>query len=134
MQTTSWPEKYHPRSRAEIVVPKKKAEAMVAFLEKQSSKASKPTVLFLSGPVDKKSVRSSYWHERTSLSSNGELRHQRFITRTYRLRARIDSTVAMPTRVKLRISSTFLTEAQSTTRLYQTLSEAATREAEAQLF
>ena len=50
MQTTSWPEKYHPRSSAEIVVPKKKAEAMVAFLEKQSSKASKPTVLFLSGP------------------------------------------------------------------------------------
>mgnify|MGYP003317486783 CR=1 FL=1 len=32
MQTTSWPEKYHPRSRAEIVVPKKKAEAMVAFV------------------------------------------------------------------------------------------------------
>jgi hypothetical protein len=49
-QTTSWPEKYHPRSSAEIVVPKKKAEGMIDFLERQSSKTSKPSVLFLIGP------------------------------------------------------------------------------------
>jgi len=48
--TTSWPEKYHPRSSAEIVVPKKKAEGMIDFLERQSSKTSKPSVLFLIGP------------------------------------------------------------------------------------
>ena len=48
--TTSWPEKYHPRSSAEIVVPKKKAEGMIDFLERQSSKTSKPSVLFLTGP------------------------------------------------------------------------------------
>jgi hypothetical protein len=50
-QTTSWPEKYHPRSCTEVVVPKKKAEVMIDFLEKQSSKTSKrPAVLFLVGP------------------------------------------------------------------------------------
>ena len=48
--TTSWPEKYHPRSSVEIVVPKKKAEGMIDFLERQSSKTSKPSVLFLTGP------------------------------------------------------------------------------------
>ena len=50
-QTTSWPEKYHPRSCTEVVVPKKNTEVMIDFLEKQSSKTSKrPAVLFLVGP------------------------------------------------------------------------------------